>query len=635
MHLQWFRTQAESFPLTPLNHNSDSSKEHTLLSSSTVALHAMNVDDSWSDIDATSPTISKPSKPPIDAHAIIASTSGVAEKSVPRAIINRRMPATTQKATVENPRSEAAANTAVVIRSMESNLVDNPRSVAATNTAVVSSMGSNSGKRPALVDTAQVDTPPLSDNACKPFISSQHNSALAQVQGELEGGARAVRAYEKHADGNVKFAQLAEEHGQLQRELGNRDRIIEQQRAALEDLQAGFGMLQAKLDHEITRVNAEKEAQFVALTQKFEGALCQVEASRSQIQMQKEAEVVALAQKFEDALRQVEVSKSQIQAEKETEVAALAQKFEDALRQVKVSKSQIQTEKETEVAALAQKFEGLVGLIRRTCTPRRKVNSRKYHQFAMEHVRELLGNIFSVTRDKDFLSHESPSHEVVMSFTEGNGPGPDPINLQWDFTGPVSSLWNQAVIEILLDKLHALCAEEKWTTKPRSNEYWKEAIKQKFNRIKVIWTKGRPKRLETDYTEGYTEGSKMARGTRDVELWQWLSDVVDHLGTDGMSSEDSEEEDMQTIFRVRSMPWRCDIDKELRFIDSKHKDRGISSPKGAKPVKRIRPSNPFPSARQPVCGLPATFYKPEWLEGNPTFKSDKVFEWSQFIVQGI
>ncbi|KAI6016500.1 hypothetical protein EDC04DRAFT_2538167, partial [Pisolithus marmoratus] len=102
-------------------------------------------------------------------------------------------------------------------------------------------------------------------------------------------------------------------------------------------------------------------------------------------------------------------------------------------------------------------------------------------------VRELFGNVFSVTRDEDFLSHESPSHEVVMSFTEGDGPGPDPIDLQWDFTGPVSLLWNQAVVEILLDKLHALCTEEKWTTKPRSDEYWKEVIKQKFNRIKVIW----------------------------------------------------------------------------------------------------------------------------------------------------
>ncbi|KAI6007805.1 hypothetical protein EDC04DRAFT_2907639 [Pisolithus marmoratus] len=259
-----------------------------------------------------------------------------------------------------------------------------------------------------------------------------------------------------------------------------------------------------------------------------------------------------------------------------------------------------------------------------------------------------------------------------MSFTEGDGPGPNPINLQWDFTSPVSSLWNQAVVEILLDKLHALCTEEKWTTKPRSDEYWKEVIKQKFSQIKVIWTKGRPKRLETgiletpaqvaarlmhtkmdDLTDTWKDTwrvakfhhrstvtksflcTEMARGTKDVELWQWLSDVVDHLGTDGMSSEDSKEEDMQTVFQVCGMPWRHDIDKELRFIDSKHKDQFISSPKGTKPVKCIRPSNPFPSAHQPVCDLPATFYKPEWLEGNPTFKSDKVFQWSQFIVQGI
>ncbi|KAI6011345.1 hypothetical protein EDC04DRAFT_2580541, partial [Pisolithus marmoratus] len=201
-------------------------------------------------------------------------------------------------------------------------------------------------------------------------------------------------------------------------------------------------------------------------------------------------------------------------------------------------------------------------------------------------VRELFGNVFSVTRDEDFLSHESPSHEVVMSFTEGDGPGPDPINLQWDFTGPVSSLWNQAVIEILLDKLHALCAEEKWTTKPRSDEYWKEAIKQKLMHTKMDDLKTTRKdtrrvavsrfsvlagsilpdvqkfRRRSTVTKSFL-CTEMARGTRDVELWQWLSDVVDHLGTDGMSSEDSEEEDMQTIFRVRGMPWRCDIDKEL------------------------------------------------------------------------
>ncbi|KAI6028090.1 hypothetical protein EDC04DRAFT_2605832 [Pisolithus marmoratus] len=425
MHLQWFPCQAESFPLTPLNHNGDSSEENTLSSSSTVMPHAMNIDDSWS--DATSPTVSKPSKPPIDAHAIIASTSRVAENPAPRA--NRCMPATMQKATTENPHSEAATNTAVVIRSMEPNLVDNPHPVAAANTAIVSSMGFNSVHMNHSFHLVFANLTFAEEQAkeCNELIKTfegaqltieqQHNSALAQVQGGLEGGAQVIRCMMQMEMSSLHSWQKSMDDSS--EKLGNQDRIIEQQRAALEDLQAGFGMLQAKLDCEITRVNAEKEAQFVALMEKFKGTLCQVEAFRSPIQMQKEAEVVALAQKFEDALCQVEVSKSQIQMEKATEIVALAQKFEGALCQ--------------------------------------------------EHVRELFGNIFSVTRDKDFLSHESPSHEVVMSFTKGDGPGPDPIDLQWDLTSPVSSLWNQAVVEILLDKLHALCTEEKWTTKLRSD----------------------------------------------------------------------------------------------------------------------------------------------------------------------
>ncbi|KAI6106016.1 hypothetical protein EV401DRAFT_1892858 [Pisolithus croceorrhizus] len=367
-------------------------------------------------------------------------------------------------------------------------------------------------------------------------------------------------------------------------------------------------------------------------------------------------------------LRMALEGRQKCEAEKGAELAALAQKF-----------SHVQTEKEAELVALAQKFEGAVCQVEVLNWSQRLSHSTQPHLSSMtstiphlEHVRELFSIAFLVMGDEDFLSYESPSHEVVMSFAEGVGPGPDPINLQWDFSSPVSLDWNQAVVDILLNKLHKLSTEEKWTTMLRSNEYWKEAMKQKFNWVKVIWNKGRPRRLENDILEtpvqvatrlmqGKTDNLRtvqkdmqrvakfchhsittksflhmeMAWGTRDKEVWQWLSDIVDHLGTDGMSSEDSEEEDTQTIFQVCGVPWRCEIDKELQFIDSKHKDRAISSPRGAKPVKRIWPSNPFPSSHQPVHGLPTAFYKPEWLEGNPTIASGEVFHWTQFIVQGI
>ncbi|KAI6135240.1 hypothetical protein EDD17DRAFT_1771942 [Pisolithus thermaeus] len=282
-----------------------------------------------------------------------------------------------------------------------------------------------------------------------------------------------------------------------------------------------------------------------------------------------------------------------------------------------------------------------------------KANSRKHHQLAvvkneimsdkewndnLEHIRELFSHVFSVTGDGDFLSYELLSCEVITSFTEGSGLGPDPINLQWDFSSLVSLLWNKAIIDILLNKLHALCMEENWSTMSRSDKYWREAIKQKFNWIKVIWNKGSPWRLDNNILETPTKVAtrlmqgkiddlktaqkdmqrvavslflvlvssalqgmqkfwhcsittksflcaELAWGTKDKDVWQWLSKVVDHLGNDGMSLEDSEEEDMQTIFRVHGMPWRCDIDKELQFIDSKHKDLAISSSRGAKPVK--------------------------------------------------
>ncbi|KAI6009776.1 hypothetical protein BKA83DRAFT_4012298, partial [Pisolithus microcarpus] len=181
-------------------------------------------------------------------------------------------------------------------------------------------------------------------------------------------------------------------------------------------------------------------------------------------------------------------------------------------------------------------------------------------------IRDLFSHAFSVMGDTDFLSYELPSCEVITSFTEGNGPGPDPINLLWDFSSPVSLVWNKAIVDILLNKLHELHMEGNWTTTPRSDEYWREAIKQKFNWIKVIWNKGRPRRLDDNILETPAEvavrlmqnkvdnlksawkdmrrvakfqrhlittktflHAEMAWGTKDKEVWQWLSDMVDHL----------------------------------------------------------------------------------------------------------
>ena len=45
------------------------------------------------------------------------------------------------------------------------------------------------------------------------------------------------------------------------------------------------------------------------------------------------------------------------------------------------------------------------------------------------------------------------SIEEVQSFSENLGPGPDPLDLRWDFRHPASSDWNQAVIAVLMEQL--------------------------------------------------------------------------------------------------------------------------------------------------------------------------------------
>jgi hypothetical protein len=96
-------------------------------------------------------------------------------------------------------------------------------------------------------------------------------------------------------------------------------------------------------------------------------------------------------------------------------------------------------------------------------------------------------------------------------------------------------------------------------------------------------------------------------------VWKWLSEVLKQLGHDGMSSDDSEiEDDMDVILRVKRLPWRRDISKELEYIDSQRiLETNPFSRKGARPMKRRRGEGV--STRAAMEGLPAIFYDQQWL----------------------
>ena len=66
--------------------------------------------------------------------------------------------------------------------------------------------------------------------------------------------------------------------------------------------------------------------------------------------------------------------------------------------------------------------------------------------------------------------------------------------------------------------------------------------------------------------------------TSELGVWEWLSKILDYLGTNGMSTEESEEENHHTVFQVKIMYWRRDVGKYLNLIDAQqHKVSGLFS----------------------------------------------------------
>ena len=137
---------------------------------------------------------------------------------------------------------------------------------------------------------------------------------------------------------------------------------------------------------------------------------------------------------------------------------------------------------------------------------------------------------------------------------------------------------------------------------------------------------------------------KNEEGSCDVKIWEWLLQLIQYLGVDGMSSEESgvevnDEGIAQKVYRVKIMPWRRNINQELAIIDkARLQDKDLYSEAGAKPVPRKRSEQNEASSRQPVCDLPWSFYDDSWFDRlNTNFRdctlrvSKKQFHWFEHV----
>ena len=109
---------------------------------------------------------------------------------------------------------------------------------------------------------------------------------------------------------------------------------------------------------------------------------------------------------------------------------------------------------------------------------------------------------------------------------------------------------------------------------------------------------------------------KIQEDAVDTGNWKWLKSVLVRLGHDGMSSEESDVDgdDVEVTYRPRVVPWRRNIENELKIIDDEYRRIArTQNRRGPQPSRRMRDRRNAVSQRDPVCGLPYIFYDEDWL----------------------
>ncbi|KAG1856270.1 hypothetical protein C8R48DRAFT_675071 [Suillus tomentosus] len=222
-------------------------------------------------------------------------------------------------------------------------------------------------------------------------------------------------------------------------------------------------------------------------------------------------------------------------------------------------------------------------------------------------VRELFYTAFHIVKDDEYMLHVTASREAISSFTHGLGPGPDPLELHWDMTTTHISQWNHKYTGMF----------EKDHSASRSRQSIINDITKKFNQCRHSWRKAQPHMLSDGTRETMQEvedrlvdqtnerlrltrvltrratkfetrkkvmsallSDRIATGKDDQVVWAYLQSLVETLGKDGMSSDES--------IWLKKMPWRADVDNEMRIIDQQRLAGAANfTPRGSKPAKRF------------------------------------------------
>lgn len=98
--------------------------------------------------------------------------------------------------------------------------------------------------------------------------------------------------------------------------------------------------------------------------------------------------------------------------------------------------------------------------------------------------------------------------------------------------------------------------------------------------------------------------------------WDQFGMLIEELGPEGMSSDDSEiDDDARKVFPVRRMPWRSkEVEKRLIQVDKDYNTTNAygNLRAGNPPRHRTRRYAMKVSRRKPAAGYPLNFYDRNW-----------------------
>ncbi|KAH7907602.1 hypothetical protein BJ138DRAFT_1014215 [Hygrophoropsis aurantiaca] len=224
-----------------------------------------------------------------------------------------------------------------------------------------------------------------------------------------------------------------------------------------------------------------------------------------------------------------------------------------------------------------------------------------------------------------------PTKEQIASFCPDNGPCCTENRFQVDVTGVPKSAWNVSAATVFVQSFV--------TAYP---EYKKKAVKAAwvvhFSRLKDIYNdqqrggesplqKAKRRRRERRIQLYYR---RIRVADSDDDLHQSVVSVVRELGTDGMSSDESDHVSGrgEATYKILRRPWRATaLTAFLRVLDALHlkKRYGGEWDKSIGGWPNYRTPSLRDSQRPPPTHLPRNFYSNEWYNSRTTFAKDALY----------